>query len=349
MLSAFAFARFASGLISGKLVDTFGERTVYTFGVALVSISSLACALSTSFIQLTLFRAAGGLGSSMFSVAAGSILLRATDDHHRGRAQSLYNGAFLLGMVGGPVIGGLLSAISLRAPMAIYAVLLAISSTAGGFLLRNSTLAARPSSSQESFKIVEALRLKPYLMALAVSFGTGWIIFGMSRSILPLFMVEKIDLTAGQMSVGFTVASIANGALLLYAGKLSDIKGRRFVAVIGTSLLTLSTALMIVTYSNWTFILSMFFSGVAGAFLSTVPGSLVGDVIKGSGGKVIALMQMSGDFAAMLSPVILGAIADGPGFRPAFAISTILMAGIFVIATRIPETRGKVHATHISN
>lgn len=186
-------------------------------------------------------------------------------------------------------------------------------------------------------------------MALAVSFGTGWIIFGMSRSILPLFMVEKIDLTAGQMSVGFTVASIANGALLLYAGKLSDIKGRRFVAVIGTSLLTLSTALMIVTYSNWTFILSMFFSGVAGAFLSTVPGSLVGDVIKGSGGKVIALMQMSGDFAAMLSPVILGAIADGPGFRPAFAISTILMAGIFVIATRIPETRGKVHATHISN
>jgi MFS family permease len=37
ILSAFAFARFASGLISGKLVDIFGERLVYTVGIAFVS------------------------------------------------------------------------------------------------------------------------------------------------------------------------------------------------------------------------------------------------------------------------------------------------------------------------
>ncbi|NDG65030.1 MAG: MFS transporter, partial [Planctomycetes bacterium] len=30
ILSAFAFARFATGLISGKLVDHFGERLVYS-------------------------------------------------------------------------------------------------------------------------------------------------------------------------------------------------------------------------------------------------------------------------------------------------------------------------------
>jgi MFS family permease len=143
IISAFAFARFASGLISGKLVDKFGERFVYSIGIGFVALSSAAAAMAQSYSQLLLFRAAGGLGSSMFSVAAGSLLLRVTSDHQRGRAQSLYNGSFLIGMVGGPVVGGALSAFSLRAPLAIYAFLLAISSISAGLLLRGSMLAAQ--------------------------------------------------------------------------------------------------------------------------------------------------------------------------------------------------------------
>jgi MFS family permease len=144
IISAFALARFASGLFSGKLVDKFGERIVYTAGVGFVAVTAFAAALAQSYAELLIYRAVGGLGSSMFSVAAGSILLRAVDDTRRARVQSLYNGSFLLGMMAGPVIGGFLTAISLRAPLLIYSVLLVISSVAGGFLLSNSVLAARP-------------------------------------------------------------------------------------------------------------------------------------------------------------------------------------------------------------
>jgi MFS family permease len=325
------------------LVDTFGERTVYTVGIGMVALSSAAAAVAQSYMQLLLFRAAGGLGSSMFSVAAGSLLLRVTSDTQRGRAQSLYNGSFLLGMVGGPVVGGALSAFSLRAPLAIYAVLLVISSISAAFLLRGSQLAAKPQKSSERTSIREALALKPYRIALVISFSTGFILFGMGRSILPLFMVEEMKVSTTYMGVGFTIASIANGALLLRAGRLSDTRGRRYVAVIGTAALTISTFLMLVTYQAWIFFPAMVFSGIAGAYLSTVPGSLVGDVLKGKGGQVIALMQMSGDFAAMVSPIALGALSDAMGYRPAFAVSTLLMVAIFIVATRIPETRNSVH------
>jgi MFS family permease len=54
-------------------------------------------------------------------------------------------------------------------------------------------------------------------------------------------------------------------------------------------------------------------------------------------------MQMSGDFAAMIAPVLLGAISDAGGFRPAFILATILMAAIVLVTTRIPETRNSVH------
>jgi MFS family permease len=343
IVAVFAFARFASGLIAGKLVDHFGERLVYSVGIGFVSISSAFAAAAQSYNQLLVFRAAGGLGSSMFSVAAGSILLRATSDSQRGRAQSLFNGAFLLGMMGGPVVGGALSVISLRAPLAIYAFLLAIASILGAFMLRNSTLAAKPTERSEKTSIRMAFALKPYRIALLISFSTGFILYGMGRSILPLFMVEEMNVSTTNMGVGFTLASIANGLLLLRAGKQSDVKGRRYVAVIGSGALTISTLLLVVTYQAWIFLPAMIFSGIAGAYLATVPGSLVGDVLKGKGGQVIALMQMSGDFAAMVAPMLLGAISDLYGYRPAFLVSAVITAAIFVVATRIPETRNTVH------
>jgi MFS family permease len=166
----------------------------------------------------------------------------------------------------------------------------------------------------------------------------------MGRSILPLFMVEEMYVSTTYMGIGFTIASIANGALLLRAGRLSDEKGRRYVAMIGTAALAFSTFLLLVTFQSWIFFPAMLFSGIAGAYLSTIPGSLVGDVLKGKGGQVIAVMQMSGDFAAMIAPIFLGAMTDITGdYRPAFAVSTLLIVAIFFITTRIPETRNIVH------
>ena len=341
IISAFALARFASGLFSGKLVDIFGERIVYTVGVGFVAISSFAAALAQNYEQLLIYRAAGGLGSSMFSVAAGSILLRAVDDARRARVQSLYNGSFLIGMMAGPVIGGFLTAISLRAPLMIYAILLVISSAAGGFLLRNSVLAARPTekSAQEKTSLKEALSSKPYLIALIISFCSASIFFGMSRSILPIFMVEDMKSTAGYLGIGFTISSIVQGLLLLKAGGLSDKHGRRYSAVIGTSLLTVSVLILVVTFQPWMFLLSMFIAGLGAAFLSTTPAAIVGDVLKGKGGQVIAIFQMSGDAGAMVAPIVLGFIADHYGFRPAFAVSTALMLIALFVATKLPETR----------
>ena len=341
IISAFALARFASGLFSGKLVDKFGERIVYTAGVGFVAVTAFAAALAQSYSQLLIYRAVGGLGSSMFSVAAGSIILRAVDDTRRARALSLYNGSFLIGMMAGPVIGGFLTAISLRAPLLIYGVLLVISSAAGGFLLRNSVLVARPTekSAQEKTSLKELFSSKPYLIALIISFCTASILFGMSRSILPIFMVEDMKSSAGYLGIGFTISSIIQGLLLLKAGSLSDKNGRRYSAVIGTSLLTLSVLVLVVTVQPWMFLFSMAIGGLGAAFLSTTPSAIVGDVLKGKGGQVIAIFQMSGDAGAMVAPMALGFIADHYGFRPAFAVSAALMFIALFAATKLPETR----------
>ena len=121
--------RSVSGLFSGKLVDRFGERVVLGFGLFMVSAFTILAGLAQSYEQLLIFRTAGGLGSSMFSISAGSLILRVVSDSQRGRAQSLYNGGFIAGGVAGPAFGGALIAISPRAPFFIYSTLLIAAGT----------------------------------------------------------------------------------------------------------------------------------------------------------------------------------------------------------------------------
>ena len=126
--------------MAGKFVDKFGERSVLGFGLFMVSFFTLFTALAQSYEQLLIFRSLGGLGSSMFSVSAGSLLMRSVSDDFRGRAQSLFNGGFLLGGITGPAFGGILSSISLRAPFFVYSITLAIAGVIALFFLSEKRL-----------------------------------------------------------------------------------------------------------------------------------------------------------------------------------------------------------------
>jgi MFS family permease len=341
MVSAFAITRFASGLISGTLVDKFGERAVFSSGVFMVAFFTFLAGLAQSYDQLLVFRAAGGLGSSMFSVAAGSVIMRSVDDAHRGRAQSVYQGAFLLGGIAGPAIGGLLSVISLRAPFFVYSVLLLCSGTVAFFFLKGDKIGRVDKSVDTSnhTTVREALAMKPYRIALILTFIGSWVFFGLRASILPIFVTEELNSTTAVVGYGLAISAVIQGAILLRAGRFSDEKGRRAASIIGANVVFVAVLLLTFAVHIWMYLLAMAILGLGGAFLSTAPASIVGDVIHGKGGKVIAIFQMAGDAGMMVGPIVIRAISDLYSYRIAFGLS----AAIFVIALamvyQIPETR----------
>lgn len=340
IISAFAIARFCSGLISGKLVDRFGERSIFASGVFLVSVSTFLCALAQSYSQLLIFRSAGGLGSSMFSVAAGSVIMRSVSDDQRGRAQSIYNGAFLLGGMAGPAIGGALSIISLRAPFFSYSFLLLCSGMVGYFFLSPEKSSAQAEVfHEENMKISEALKISPYRTALIFSFVTSWILFGLRSSILPLFVIEDLHSTTSIVGLGFTLAALFQGALLLPAGNLSDTRGRRVALIIGSTVVLFGAVTLVFAIHSWMYLASMAIMGIGGAFLSTTPANIVGDVIRGKSGQVIALWQMAGDAGMIIGPLTVGFLSDLFSFRMAFITSAVVFSMSVLLAFRLPETR----------
>ena len=341
MVSAFAITRFASGLISGFMVDKFGERAVFSSGVFMVALFTFLAGLSQSYEQLLFFRAAGGLGSSMFSVAAGSVIMRSVDDANRGRAQSVYQGSFLLGGIAGPAIGGLLSVISLRAPFFVYSGLLLCSGAVAFFFLKGDKIGKedKNADTSEHTTVREALAMKPYRIALVLSFIGAWVFFGLRASILPIFITEELNSTTAVVGYGLALSAVVQGLILLKAGRYSDEKGRRAASIIGAQVVLLGVLLLTFSVHIWMFLLAMAILGFGGAFISITPASIVGDVIKGKGGKVIAIFQMAGDAGMMVGPIIIGAVSDFYSYRTAFGLSAAIFVIALVLAYQIPETR----------
>ena len=334
--------RFSSGLISGKLVDRFGERAVLGFGLFMISFFTFLTALSQSYAQLLTFRTLGGLGSSMFSVSAGSLLMRSVSDDYRARAQSLYNGGFLVGGVAGPAFGGILAGISLRAPFFVYSITLAMAGITALVFLSEKRLGVKvdiPTSEIGQTTLSQALRLRPYQIALVIAFLNNWVLFGLRSSILPLFVTEKLNSTASIAGLGITIGALIQGIFLLKAGKFSDEKGRKAALLFGSAFVLFGILMLSFTTNPTLYIISMALFGLGGAYVGTAPGSVVGDIIRGRGGQVIAAWQMAGDAGMIVGPILVGFLTDNYSYQAAFLFSAGIWCFAIFLSAILPETR----------
>ncbi|HUW77787.1 MAG TPA: MFS transporter [Candidatus Nanopelagicaceae bacterium] len=345
VISTFAFMRLSTGLFGGRLVDRFGERLVLAVGIAIVAASSALAGLAQSYPQLLLLRSLGGIGSSMFTISAASLLLRIVPDDQRGRSQSIYQSGFLIGGITGPAIGGLLATISIRAPFFVYALSLTVAGLIAAIYLSHSRLsaaggvdiAARTQTEHTSLR--EALKMQSYLTALVCSFALGWTLFGMRATLVPLLVTEHMKLAPSWTGVAFTVASIAGAVTLLPAGQVSDVRGRRPALLIGITTGIAAFLLLIWSPNIAVVVVAMGLTGIAGSFFGTTPAAVVGDILKGRGGQVIALFQMASDFGSILGPLVAGWLADRYSFRAAFMIAPIILVSALLMAIRLGETR----------
>lgn len=94
--------------IFGRAGDMYGQRRVLTSGVALFTLSSVACALSSSIIMLIVSRIIQAVGASMMMSNGPAIIAMTFSVKERGRALGAIGTVVALGSVTGPALGGLL-------------------------------------------------------------------------------------------------------------------------------------------------------------------------------------------------------------------------------------------------
>jgi MFS family permease len=332
VISAFAVARLMFAPVSGRLVSMIGERRVYLAGLGIVAVFTGACAFATAYWQLLVFRTLSGIGSTMFTVSAIGLLIHVTPAHLRGRASGMWSTSFLLGNVLGPVIGGGLIAISLRAPFLVYSATLLVAMAIVWWFLRHSPVVADaddPSAPVMSLRA--ALRHRTYVSALVSSFAHGWTAFGVRIALTPLFITEVLHRDEAFAGTAFAVFAAANVALLLVSGRLSDSLGRKPLMIAGLVMAAVGTIWVGFTSSVFMFLLATIVAGLGTGLLTPPQQAVVADILGGKarGGQVLALSQMVVDIGAVIGPLAAGLLVDKLSFGAAFAIT----GGLYVLAT----------------
>ncbi|CCH32266.1 MFS transporter [Actinosynnema sp. NPDC047251] len=100
---------FAATLITaGSLGARFGHRRALVGGLAVLAVASAAAALSGSAGHLVAFRAVMGLGAAFVMPATLSVIVALFGPGERGRAIATWSATAGIGVVAGPVTGGLL-------------------------------------------------------------------------------------------------------------------------------------------------------------------------------------------------------------------------------------------------
>ncbi|MDQ3764163.1 MAG: MFS transporter [Actinomycetota bacterium] len=341
VISAFALMRLAFAPVSGKLVSALGERPVHIWGISLVCLSTGACALAGEYWQLLVLRSLGGIGSTMFTVSAVALLIRLTPPPLRGWSTSLWSSSFLLGSVTGPLVGGGLIAISLRAPFVAYAAALFVAAAVAWLFLRHSTLVGVVSAKDiPAVTVREALGHPAYRAALVSNFANGWAVFGVRIALVPLFVVEVLHRGESLAGVALSVFAAGTVAVLMFSGRLADVLGRRLPMLLGLAVTGCATIWLGFTSGVLEFLAAALIAGAGTGLIMPAQGATVADVVgsQAKGGPVLAVVQMTADIGAILGPIAAGLLADQLSYTAAFVLTGIISLLAAAAWLRSPET-----------
>jgi EmrB/QacA subfamily drug resistance transporter len=103
-----AYALFLSALIlvGGSLGDRLGRRRIFTLGIVIFTLASIACGLAQSILFLIIARAAQGVGGALLVPGSLAIISAYFDEQRRGTAIGTWAAFTTITSALGPVLGG---------------------------------------------------------------------------------------------------------------------------------------------------------------------------------------------------------------------------------------------------
>ena len=316
-------------LPSGILSDLIGRRRMAEIGGLLMFAGMLLLFFGKSYFQFTAIYLLLGGGIAAFGPTMMSWVAEISPPTHLGRAYGWYTTALFCGLGMGPAAGGALGKwLGLSPVFLVGAAVVVVNYMA----IRIFLPAATPGSSVgkekhgRRAKLTDILSNRPLIGCWSTTFG-ACVIAGMFFSFMPLHAAD-IGLDVGQIGIVYLVQSVVNALSRIPFGVVSDRVGqRKYQALIGIALVTLSIAGFAPARTYLHFVLAALGLGVSMAIAFTSIGALIAEIAQ----PHIRGLAMGGYNACIYFGLMTGSIGLGPLIEAVGFGRGFLLTGVFNI------------------
>jgi len=344
VLSLRSFGRMTGDLPGGVLLGRWGIRrvTVFSFLLAIGANTTLIFARSIEAIGVLVFL--GGFAGSVATTAFITIVRFSVPAAERGRALSLAGGSMRLGMLVGPVLGGVMAdSFGLPSVFALRAVGFTLAMFS--FIFEKSTLGTDFCPVEKSFSdMIRSVRMgllgrRFALVTVGLSiFVLMWL--RMSRNIIFPLWGAQLGLSATFIGVILSIGAVGELLLFYPAGILMDRFGRKTAGGLCIGLFSLGFMVLAGGTGIPGFVLSVLIVSLGNGFGSGINMVLGSDLApSGAVSEFLGLWRLYGDIGGAFGPVVLGSIAGASSLAGAVLITGgLVFFGLFIFTVIAPET-----------
>lgn len=260
--------------LCGILADRVGRRRTMVWGLSGLVSATLLLATAQSFVLLITARLLQGAAAAATWTAGLTLVADIFPIETRGRAMGTVMTGAALGMLVGPIFGGLLYEWGgYDLPFLIAACLALIDGLARVALLPDTT----PRSNTD-ISIITLLGHRRVLLAGSVVLLAAGVV-SLLEPTLPLYLHQQFDASPSMIGLLFAVIALASGVVNPLAGILADRYGRWPIICTGLLALALTLPLIALSHSLLAVIPVLFLVGSSTTLVLTPPLAALADAV----------------------------------------------------------------------
>jgi MFS family permease len=245
IISLFTVTAMISRPFSGKLADTIGRIPVMVFGAAVCIFCSMIYPILTSLSGFFLLRFVHGFSTGFTPTGQAAYLSDVIPENRRGEAMGFLGTAGMIGMAGGPAVGGLVTRLYGLTTTFYLSSLFALIA-ASILISTRETLKEKRPFSLSILRINTTDVFEPRVLLPCLIMALSMYAFGAVLTLLPDFG-ESLGVRNKELL--FTCFTVASLVIRFIAGKASDRFGRVPVLIASTALTLAAMLLMAIADS----------------------------------------------------------------------------------------------------